>query len=142
MSSSTNTSTSTYLSATFPNEFRTPPPARLQSLYSDIHRQKQSNPEGFRSSIGWWTRVLDGLVRNGKQPESDDALVLHVGESLGEALRWEKVGRPLGLGCVVEELANSRVLVPLQTFLKSPLPMNYQPGLAYRVAAFVVGKPF
>lgn len=98
---------SSFLSASIP-EFRTPPPPRLQSLYSDIYRQKVSNPDGFKSSIAWWTRTLGHIARKGKQPQSDDHLILHVSSGLVDALRWEKVGRPLGLGAVVVRVQPTR----------------------------------
>lgn len=168
MSTSPSSSFTTFLSTTFPNEYKSPAPPRLQSLYSDISRQKQSNPEGFQSSIGWWTNALETVVRKGKQPEpqSSDYVVLHATDKLAEALRWEKVGRPIGLGAVLvscrgeeapegwlltfglttpllpqEELAANKTLIALPTFLKSAVSIHYQPSLAYRVAAFVVGRP-
>ncbi|KIO28038.1 hypothetical protein M407DRAFT_72413 [Tulasnella calospora MUT 4182] len=140
---STSSDTSSFLTTAFPNEYKTSPPPRLQSLYSDVSRQKQSNPEGFQSSIGWWTNTLEQIVRKGKQPQphSNDHLVLHASDKLGEALRWEKVGRPIGLGAVLEELATNKTLIALPTFLKSAVSIHYQPSLAYRVASFVVGRP-
>ncbi|KAG9012072.1 hypothetical protein FRB95_013603 [Tulasnella sp. JGI-2019a] len=131
---------SSFLSSSWP-EYKSPPPPRLQSLYSDVSRQKQANPEGFKSSVGWWTRTLQAIVKAGKQPQSNDHLVLHASDQLSEGLRWEKVGRPLGLGAILEDLTSSTSILPLQPFLKSSTPINYTPGLAYRTAAFVLGKP-
>ncbi|KAG9043382.1 hypothetical protein FS837_009678 [Tulasnella sp. UAMH 9824] len=130
---------SSFLTTTFPNEYKTPTPPRLQALYSDVYRQKQSNPEGFQSSIGWWTNTLETVVRKGKQPQpqSNDHLVLHASDKLAEALRWEKVGRPIGLGAVLEELAANKTIIALPKFLKSAVSIHYQPSLTYRVASFV-----
>ncbi|KAG8945654.1 hypothetical protein FRC04_000615 [Tulasnella sp. 424] len=141
--STDSSSFTTFLTTTFPTEYKSPAPPRLQSLYSDISRQKQSNPEGFQSSIGWWTNALETVVRRGKQPQpqAEDYVVLHATDKLAEALRWEKVGRPIGLGAVLEELAANKTLIALPTFLKSAVSIHYQPSLAYRVAAFVVGRP-
>lgn len=90
----------TFLASSAP-EYKNPPPPRLQVLYSDIYRQKESNAEGFKSSIAWWTKTLKALVSAGKQPHSSDHLILHMSNHLLDALRWEKSGRPLGLGAVV-----------------------------------------
>ncbi|KAG9034413.1 hypothetical protein FS837_002222 [Tulasnella sp. UAMH 9824] len=78
-----------FLSTTFPNEYKTPAPPCRQALYSDVYRQKQSNPEGFQPSIGWWTNTLETVVKKGKQPQprSRDHLVLHASYKLAEALR-------------------------------------------------------
>jgi charged multivesicular body protein 7 len=96
----TSTTLSSFLSATFP-EYKSPPPARLKSLYSDVFRQKESNPEGYRSSLAWWTNTLQQLAQAGHQPTSDDKLVLHADDALLESLRWQSAGRPLGLGSIV-----------------------------------------
>ncbi|KAG8856046.1 hypothetical protein FRB96_006613 [Tulasnella sp. 330] len=131
---------SSFLSSSWP-EYKSPPPPRLQSLYSDISRQKLSNPDGFRSSIGWWTKTLQAIVKAGKQPQSSDHLVLHATDQLSECLRWEKVGRPLGLGAILEDLTSSSAAIPLVQFLKSSTSIDYTPSLAYRAATYVLGKP-
>ena len=101
-----------FLAGNFP-EYKVPPPPRLKALYSDIFQQKQSNPEGYKTSLGWWTNTLQRIVGSGHQPESGDKLVLHAGDSLAEGLRWNTAGRPLGLGTVIVRV--------LHVFMNRPL---------------------
>lgn len=89
--------------------------SRLQALYSDISRQKHSNPTSYNANVEWWRRTLEALVSRGWQSEynvvrSDESeddkketnkLVLSAGISLVERLRYEGVGKPLGLGAVI-----------------------------------------
>ncbi|KAI9446127.1 Snf7-domain-containing protein [Lactarius indigo] len=115
--------------------------SRIQSLYSDISRQKHSNPTTYSSNITWWRSTLEALVSLGHQPNTTDTLILHADQSLLESLRYGGAGKPLCLGTVITELVNSRTAVPLQQFLSASQSI-YDPGwLPYRVAAFVVGKP-
>jgi charged multivesicular body protein 7 len=77
---------------------------RIQSLYSDLARQKLSNPTGYTANLEWWRNVLQSVVERGLQPSGQpnpDHLVLHVEQSLSDAFMWDKVGRPLGLGVVI-----------------------------------------
>ncbi|KAI5119736.1 hypothetical protein M0805_008666 [Coniferiporia weirii] len=114
---------------------------RLKSIYSDLSRQKSSNPAAFNSNIDWWKRTLGALVRQGLQADSNDALVLHASPELAECLRYEGVGKPLGLAAVITELQDSRALIPLKDFLNSPTSVYDTGSLAYKVASYVVGKP-
>ena len=91
---------------------------RMRSLYSDLGRQKASNPSGFEANLGWWRGVIVDLVSNGLLSSSSSssslygrgghaavdgthALVLRVDQELSDALWVEKVGRPAGLGTIV-----------------------------------------
>lgn len=78
---------------------------RLHALYADIARQKHSNPTAFQSNVEWWRNTLQELVVRGWQSRSStahlDRLILHVDPSLPETLRYEGVGKPLGLGTVI-----------------------------------------
>ena len=74
---------------------------RIQSLYSDISRQKHSNPTTYNSNITWWHSTLDVIVSRGWLPSTPDRLILHAEQSLLEALRYERVGKPLCLGTVI-----------------------------------------
>jgi len=115
--------------------------SRIQSLYSDISRQKHSNPTTYNSNIAWWHTTLEAIVSHGWLPNTPDRLILHAEQSLLETLRYERVGKPLCLGTVITELVNSHDAVPLHQFL-TMLKSVHDPGwLPYRVAAFVVGKP-
>jgi hypothetical protein len=75
----------------------------MQSLYSDLGRQKASNPSGYAANLGWWRGVLVEVVKRDLQPSGGEAnsLVLRVDQEFSDALRVEKVGRPAGLGTVV-----------------------------------------
>jgi hypothetical protein len=75
--------------------------SRIQSLYSDISRQKHSNPTTYSSNITWWRSTLEALVSLGYQPSTTDTLVLHADQSLVESLRYEGAGKPLCLGTVI-----------------------------------------
>ncbi|KAI0293055.1 hypothetical protein BC826DRAFT_396972 [Russula brevipes] len=114
---------------------------RIQSLYSDISRQKHSNPTTYNSNLTWWRSTLEDIVSRGWPPTTPDRLILHVDQSLLESLRYGGVGKPLCLGTVITELVNSRAAVPLQRFLSMPQSVHDPGWLPYRVAAFVIGKP-
>ena len=100
--------------------FSTTSTARLQALYSDFSRQKQSNPTSYHANVEWWCKAFESLVSSGKQDflnplqfedvdnydpmtksGSCDRLVLHVGRGLMERLKIPRVGKPLALGNVV-----------------------------------------
>ena len=84
---------------------------RLQSLYSDFSRQKQSNPTSYQSNIEWWRKGLEIIVSSGLQTQhtaeetsKSDRLVLHAGRELLELVKLPKVGKPLALGAVIVRL--------------------------------------
>jgi charged multivesicular body protein 7 len=100
--------------------------SRLQSLYSDISRQKHSNPTSYHSNVDWWRMTLEMLVARGwpvehtistrsrSDPDTNeivekesDKLILNAGRGLAESLRYEGVGKPLGLGTVIVSPAPS-----------------------------------
>jgi len=101
--------------------FSTTSTARLQALYSDFSRQKQSNPTSYHANVEWWRKAFEALVSSGKQDFSSpvqfeddddtydlmtksgscDRLVLHAGRGLMERLKIPRVGKPLALGDVV-----------------------------------------
>jgi len=47
--------------------FSTTSTARLQALYSDFSRQKNSNPDAYASNVDWWRRALEVVVASGMQ---------------------------------------------------------------------------
>lgn len=135
--------------------------SRLQSLYSDVTRQKHSNPTSYHAHVDWWQRTLEELVsrgwqaenpspRKGKETETEgeeeahnrsNKLILNAQRSLVDRLRFDGVGKPLGLGHTIAELRHCNALIPLSAFLSSSVSV-YDPGwLPYRVASFLVGKP-
>ncbi|KDQ60963.1 hypothetical protein JAAARDRAFT_125410 [Jaapia argillacea MUCL 33604] len=115
--------------------------SRLQSLYSDISRRKDSNPTAYRSSVDWWRQTLEAWLAKGWQRDSQDKLILHVAPNLVDSFKFEGVGKPLGLSSVVAELCNQRSLIPLTQFTTTTQSI-YDPGsLSWRIASYVVGKP-
>lgn len=101
MTSEASTSLQAHLSS-LPEYASTP---RIQSLYSDLGRQKVSNPSGYIANLSWWRSTLVAIVEKRLQTKKEDALVLHVDQELSDALRLEKAGRPAGLGTVIVRLA-------------------------------------
>jgi hypothetical protein len=96
--------------------FSTTSIARLQALYSDFSRQKQSNATSYHANVEWWRKALEALVSSGKQDyqshlqfdedaensvAKNDRLVLHAGRELIERLKIPKAGKPLALGAVL-----------------------------------------
>ena len=82
--------------------------SRIQSLYSDISRQKHSNPTTYNSNIAWWHSTLEAIVSHGWLPNTPDRLILHAEQSLLESLRYERVGKPLCLGTVIVSIFHAR----------------------------------
>ncbi|EPQ32388.1 uncharacterized protein PFL1_00584 [Pseudozyma flocculosa PF-1] len=121
----------------------------LPSLYSDLSRQRRSNPAGFRANVEWWKHILTQVAWDGVQQSnalasskddvekldshqaagrsagaSQDRLVLHLNETTKTAWSIDHVGRPLGLGTVVAELQSTSDVVSLATFLRSTKPIH------------------
>ncbi|KAG8745692.1 hypothetical protein FRC12_014479, partial [Ceratobasidium sp. 428] len=120
---------------------------RLQSLYSDLAKKRLSNPAGYTSNVEWWRRALSEITARGLQ--SAGVLVLRADSQLVDEFRWEKVGRPLGVGYALTSLSApstsspaSAPFISLARFLGLPFSI-YLPesSLAYRVASVVVGQP-
>ncbi|CAE6455999.1 unnamed protein product [Rhizoctonia solani] len=120
---------------------------RLQSLYSDLNRQRLSNPAGYSANIEWWRRTLSEVTARGLQPAG--ILVLRADTVLVDLFRWDKVGKPLGVGYALTSLSTSTTscaasapFIPLKRFLDLSgsiyLPES---GLAYRAASAIVGRP-
>jgi hypothetical protein len=86
-------------------QYTTASPSRLQALYSDISRQKYSNPTSYHANIEWWRKTLQLLVNSGLQ-QSKSRLVLNAGGNLIDEVRLERVGKPLALGAVVVRFAS------------------------------------
>ena len=75
--------------------------SRLKSLYSDVSRQKHSNPASYRSTVHWWREVLQAVVLKHWLPQSSDTLVLHALPTLADSFRYEGTGKPLCLATVI-----------------------------------------
>ncbi|TDL21517.1 hypothetical protein BD410DRAFT_829025 [Rickenella mellea] len=124
--------------------------SRLQSLYSDLARQKLSNPTSFNSNVAWWRETLESLAIHSwrTREDSSGALTLQVNSSLTEKLRYPGVGKPLGLGAVVmfdlpgkTELISQSALIPLESFLNASSSIYDSASLPYRIASYVITKP-
>ncbi|KAF5380996.1 hypothetical protein D9615_004079 [Tricholomella constricta] len=115
--------------------------SRLHALYSDISRQKYSNPTSYHSNVEWWRKTLELIVSSGLQADTNSRLVLHAGARLMERVRVDGVGKPLALGAVIAELLASKALVPRSKFLDAKESIYDAGWLPGRIAAFVVGKP-
>ncbi|KAF8136775.1 Snf7-domain-containing protein [Boletus edulis] len=106
---------------------------RLQSLYSDISRQKHSNPTSYHAHYA-----------QDVEPENQsNKLVFCARRAVVDRLRYDGVGKPLGLAFhhLKAELQRNRALVTLSQFMTSRQSV-YDPGwLPYRIASFLVGKP-
>ena len=74
---------------------------RIQSLYSDISRQKHSNPTTYNSNLTWWHSTLETIVSRGRLLNTSDRLILRADQTLLDTLRYEGVGKPLCLGTVI-----------------------------------------
>ncbi|KIK08216.1 hypothetical protein K443DRAFT_85634 [Laccaria amethystina LaAM-08-1] len=120
--------------------YSTTSPSRFQALYSDFFRQRNSNPTSFHSNVEWWGKALETLVGSGFQ-DSNNRLVLNAGRSLMERVKVPRVGKPLALGAVINELHTSKSLIQVSDFLNAKVSI-YDPGwLPMRIAAYLVGKP-
>lgn len=95
--------------------------SRLQSLYSDISRQKHSNPTSYHAHVSWWQRTLEELVSRGWQTETtspqngketdpaqdverenqSNKLVFGARRVVVDRLRYDGVGKPLGLASTI-----------------------------------------
>ena len=81
--------------------YNTSSTSRLKSLYSDVSRQKHSNPAAYRSTVHWWREVLQTVVLKHWLPQSSDTLVLHALPTLADSFRYEGTGKPLCLATVI-----------------------------------------
>lgn len=132
--------------------------SRLQSIYSDISRQKHSNPASYNANIEWWRKALEAIVRSGIQQRGSN-LVLSADARLMDLLRVSGVGKPLALSTVVvslsyltcllpnhiwvskAELRTQKLLFTRSDFLNSKESVYDSGWLPGRIAAYVVGKP-
>lgn len=76
-------------------------PSRLKSIYSDLSRQKTSNPAAFKANVDWWKRTLSAYVGRALQANHTDTLILDAQPDIVESFRYEGVGKPLGMAAVI-----------------------------------------
>ncbi|KAE8227861.1 hypothetical protein CF326_g7227 [Tilletia indica] len=105
-----------------------PPRAVLPALYADLDSQRLSNPHAFTSSLDKWHSLLADssllAVHFDTGSNSGDRLVLHAEDHVQSQWSIRGLGRPLGLGTVISELAAQRQLVRLNDFLTSSQTMQ------------------
>ncbi|KAJ7650488.1 hypothetical protein FB45DRAFT_731124 [Roridomyces roridus] len=112
-------------------------PNRLQSVYSDLSRQKQSNPESYQANIRWWHKAFESMASSGIQQEKS-TFVLRVGPALMTLLRVQGVGKPLALPTVINELRAQKVLHPKLAFLTQRKSIYDPSPLTGRIAAYAL----
>jgi charged multivesicular body protein 7 len=81
--------------------YNTSSTSRLRSLYSDVSRQKHTNPASYRSTVHWWREVLQTVVLKHWLPQASDTLILHALPTLADSFRYEGAGKPLCLATVI-----------------------------------------
>lgn len=85
------------------------------------------------------------LVNSGNQQEGEakevSRLVLQADRSLLERLKLERIGKPLAIGAVVNELCSTKALMSLPEFMSARISIYDSGWLPYRIASFVVGRP-
>ncbi|TFL07411.1 Snf7-domain-containing protein, partial [Pterulicium gracile] len=114
--------------------------SRLQALYSDFSRQKESNPTSYSSSIDWWRRTLYELVASGHcMPE--DRLVLHVNAELLDSLSMPSIGKPLALGTVMTELQLTSTFFSQREFLAASSSIYSSGWSPTQILTYVLVKP-
>ncbi|KAL9935277.1 hypothetical protein V8E36_005625 [Tilletia maclaganii] len=105
-----------------------PPKSVLPALYAELEFQRSSNPHAFASSLDKWQALLVDAAFLGVQlgasgTATSDRTVLHADSTLQANWSIRGLGRPLGLGTVIAELAAQRQLVRLHDFLNSTQPL-------------------
>lgn len=140
--------------------FSTVSTTRLKSLYSDISRQKTSNPAAYSSNVQWWKRTLTEVVAQGLQASTSDVLMLHAGPELLDTLRYDGIGKPLGLASVIvrvspilslpafdmallgkTELRDNHSLIPLDEFMNATTSIYDGGSLPYRAVSYALVRP-
>ncbi|KAK0554402.1 hypothetical protein OC846_002134 [Tilletia horrida] len=107
-----------------------PPKAVLPALYSDLNSQRSSNPHAFASSIDKWHSLISDAtlldVSFSSSASASDRLVLHADDALQAKWEIRGIGRPLGLGTVIAELATvqQRHLIRINDFLTATSPLS------------------
>ena len=90
------------------------PKARLRSLYSDFRNLKTWNPEGYNANIHTWATAFTELLRGGGA-FADKTLIS--ARQLPALFADDTHGIPLALDCVLDEIVDTKLIVPLSIFL-------------------------
>jgi charged multivesicular body protein 7 len=86
---------------------------RKVSLYANFSRLKETNIHGYEANITAWKSLLLTAVDGGL---FEDNLAIPANEALLESLHDPEFGRPLALNAVLEELVETKTVIPLQIF--------------------------
>ncbi|TIB65537.1 hypothetical protein E3P77_02690 [Wallemia ichthyophaga] len=80
---------------------------RLQSLYSDFTRLRQTNQRGYQANMDWWRGALSGIMEYTFTVDDDTPR------------QWQHpvAGQPRCLGVVVEGMVHDGALYPLEGFM-------------------------
>ncbi|EGN93262.1 hypothetical protein SERLA73DRAFT_97977 [Serpula lacrymans var. lacrymans S7.3] len=125
--------------------------SRLQSLYSDISRQKHSNAASFNAYVDWWHRTLeefmlrswdDKITQSSPILDSQpNKLVLKARRDLMETFRLQGVGKPAGLATVIAELNTKKALISVSQYLSASQSIYESTWSPLKVTSYVLGKP-
>lgn len=91
------------------------PKSRLNSLYSNFENLKHLNLEGFEANIQAWSNLLAGLIQSGILTESQLSINTF-NPNISQLLAIPIYGQPKGLGTILNELVQRRVLVPYSLY--------------------------
>ncbi|KAF8308113.1 hypothetical protein DL93DRAFT_2231869 [Clavulina sp. PMI_390] len=111
-------------------EFASATPARIQSLCSDIARQKAANPTAYAANVAWWRRTVRSMLDYGAQPvgggREGEHLTLLLEDELLQRFADASVvrRRPMALVSVVNEMRLTNELVPFSEYLTSSGPSS------------------
>lgn len=117
---------------------------RAEGLWSDLGAHAHADPAAFNDKAYWWRDALLAALRAGVLPSPactplssraeggatqvpthpSSRLILHVDDSLRRLWTRDDVGRPLGLGAVVENMSSQGDLCSYRTFLASTAPIR------------------
>lgn len=85
---------------------------RLNSLYSDFHRLKQLNPDGYEANVLAWSDLLLSLLKSKKL----NSILSIPTPGLSQLLAIPTYSRPDGLPTVIDELVKLQTLIPLSIY--------------------------
>lgn len=91
------------------------PKSRLNSLYGNFENLKHLNPEGFEANIQAWSILLTSLIQSGIL--NDSKLSINTfNPNISQLLAIPMYGQPKGLGTILNELVQRRILVPYSSY--------------------------
>ncbi|CUM55348.1 uncharacterized protein AC631_02128 [Debaryomyces fabryi] len=94
------------------------PKSRLNSLYSNFENLKHLNPEGFEANIQAWSDLLISLLQSGLLAGSQVSINTF-SPNIAQLLAIPVYGQPKGLGIILNELVQRRVLIPYSLYINA-----------------------